>query len=1277
MYKTISLLFIGALLAVSSQAAFAFDQKFDQLYLRGTSNGWGNAAFSLVDNHTWQVDATFGDSSKERFKIDVKGDWSYNIGDDNDNGWAKRNEDDIAINQGAGDYRITFNDDNFSYSIEKLAEGNRKPEANAGSDIVINMGESAQFDGSLSSDSDGTIATYSWSNNLDGINASLVYETAGTYSVTLTVTDNEGASDSDTLTVSVVDPDKKESKFTNVYMRGTFNGWGTAKMVLVANNTWQLDADFGDTSKERFKFDRYSDWAENYGDTNTDGIANRSGADIKINEGAGIYRVTFNDSNLSYSLEKLPEGNRAPTARAGDDIQIIVGQTANFDGSASTDSDGTIASYSWDNGINVVSGSKIYDQIGTYTVTLTVIDNEGASSTDSVQVVVQAIPKYAPVANAGADINLNIGETAQFDASNSTDSDGTIATYSWSNGLEGVSPEKVYSEVNTFTVTLTVTDNDGLSSTDSLVITVVDPNFKESKFEQVYVRGTNNGWGTTAMVLVDDNSWQLEASFGESSTERFKFDILGDWSQNYGDDNNDGFVERTGENIGIKQGVGTYLISFNDKTMFYTVERLAINIAPVANAGGDIVVAAGEIFTVDGSASYDPDGFITDYLWSTGATTAQMQLSYHVAGIYSQTLTVTDSEGETHSDTISIDVRDAADRCKVPTAGTTAWMDGDEEAIWNRAPGFYKEGNTWYVIFHTTHDAERVQLVGDFTNWNTNAVDLNKTPDGKFWWFKGIDLDFCETPKSGDDYKFRVIDSEGDSQRFQDPAARWQEDTKGYRNSRLTVSADYQWNDQNWERKWENLSIYEMHALRFTSRNSGNPFQQITEELNNNGNNDYLNDLNIGAIQLMPIAAFPYDHSWGYNPTGYYYAVENAYGSPEDLKKLVDTAHQNGIAVILDVVYNHNEDPRWNDNILAEVASDTYLDGRTIWGPMTNFDNDISRHYFAQNALYMAQEYHIDGFRLDATRVIHTYDNFISWAISEQGSGGGWDFLRNIRKVVKDQEPGVIIIAEELPNDWYGTQERINDSYQGDWHGPFDSEWADWFGEEFAKVLRGDHLDKLNKVFAHNFGGLGEMRGDNWQDQVIYIESHDEVGNHDGRIAKTARSGKGNEMAQVGVAGLALSRGIPMLFMGQESAEERQFLIDGSGVWDRRLPLESYETDSEQSKVLAWSQKMFEIRHNDSGIFAWGGIEITHINNGNGIAAFTRDNGKYLIVLNFKDRDWSSYGVGVSGTYKEIANTSWPEYNVSGGAEMSLGRSTKTLSKVKIPAYGAVIFKRQ
>jgi len=451
------------------------------MYLRGSFNAWGNLAMSC-NNGIWMATGVAFDSgdASPRFKFDATGDWVEYFGDDTAN-YA----DNVVVRNGfsvdvsAEVYDITFDFFRKKMTVERNV-GNRAPVAVAGTDIQLVIGEEAQFIGSGSYDSDGSIASYEWSNGLSGETASQVYPDLGTFSVTLTVTDNEGLSSTNTLVVTVTDGSEPlQSNFNQVYLRGTFNGWGTSSMELVADNTWQSTVIFTGNGNERFKFDILGDWSENYGDNEQDGTAeDRSGDNIQVTTGS--YTITFNDVTYAYTVINNG-GNVAPTANASSNQAISMGDTVTIDGSASIDPDGNIVSYNWSNGETSQSFVQTFDVAGEFSFSLTVTDDEGATSTD--------------------------------------------------------------------TVTITVTD-------PSISYT--------SNFDQLYIRGTNNGWGNTEMVLVADNTWQAEVEFGSASDERFKFDVYGDWSFNIGDNNDNGWAKKSEDDIAITQGAGTYRIIFND-----------------------------------------------------------------------------------------------------------------------------------------------------------------------------------------------------------------------------------------------------------------------------------------------------------------------------------------------------------------------------------------------------------------------------------------------------------------------------------------------------------------------------------------------------------------------------------------------------------------------------------------------------------------------------------------------------------------------------------------
>ena len=299
-----------------------------------------------------------------------------------------------------------------------------------------------------------------------------------------------------------------------------------------------------------------------------------------------------------------------------------------------------------------------------------------------------------------------------------------------------------------------------------------------------------------------------------------------------------------------------------------------------------------------------------------------------------------------------------------------------EFEIFERAPGVYKDAGEWFLIFHAPSNATHVRVLGDFTGWQGNPVHLEPLPSRKYWYYRQAENRWSYAPQAGNGYRFSVsFDGGANWTEYQDPAARQIDNTALHSNSRITVSEAFQWTDVSWTRpEWNEHLIYQLHLKRFTSRNGAtlSPLQQVEAEISGAQGNTYLRDLGATTIQLLPVNAFALDDSWGYNGT-FLYAIESSYGSPEDLKRLVNTAHNNGIAVILDVVYNHIGN---GDNILWAVDRDTYFAGDTDWGPMFHYGSDICRHFLIQNLLYLMEEYHIDGFRFDITRIIHQGNNW-------------------------------------------------------------------------------------------------------------------------------------------------------------------------------------------------------------------------------------------------------------------------------------------------------------
>lgn len=277
---------------------------------RSTDNFVGTTAMQLVANDTWEATVVVAGAG-ERFRFDRNGDATFVLGDSNTDGVAERNGSDIVFAQGAGTYRIRIQEQMLSYSVV-LQNGNQPPTAQAGPDQTLTSTTplAVTLDGAASSDADGTISTWLWAEWVNsawqavGSTATVTLPSVavGDHRYRLTVTDNKGATAMDEVMVRI--GQNWAHVYPQVYVRGTNNAWGTTPMQLVGANTWETTVAFGAGTTERFKFDVYGDWKTNFGDSNSDGIADAGGADIAVRAGAGSYRIRFNDQTRVYTVVK-------------------------------------------------------------------------------------------------------------------------------------------------------------------------------------------------------------------------------------------------------------------------------------------------------------------------------------------------------------------------------------------------------------------------------------------------------------------------------------------------------------------------------------------------------------------------------------------------------------------------------------------------------------------------------------------------------------------------------------------------------------------------------------------------------------------------------------------------------------------------------------------------------------------------------------------------------------------------------------------------------------
>ncbi|GAB3215538.1 alpha amylase C-terminal domain-containing protein [Pseudaeromonas pectinilytica] len=387
------------------------------------------------------------------------------------------------------------------------------------------------------------------------------------------------------------------NKFSSMNIRSTNNAWASTAMTVDANRVWSADVTFtgaGDaTGTQRFKFDVYGNWTENYGDTEADGIADKGSAkDIYFN-GVGKYKVSLKESDMSYTLTQI-SSNKAPVATLTPKaLSVKLGDSVVFDASGSTDDVG-VTGYSWSTGGSGKNETVLFDTLGSKTISVTVTDAEGLTSKASATVTVT---DGSVVFNSTlASLNLrgtpnSWGNTAmtlvadhvweatvtfdgqanqrfKFDVKGDwtqnygdTNKDGTAEQGGADIYSTVVGQYKVQFNDSTLKYTLTK-----ISGNDTPIYT--------GNLTSLNFRGTPNSWGSTAMKLVANNTWQAQVTFtgaGDATgSQRFKFDVLGDWTKNYGDTNADGVANLSGSDIKTAV-VGTYLVTFNDSTLAYSL----------------------------------------------------------------------------------------------------------------------------------------------------------------------------------------------------------------------------------------------------------------------------------------------------------------------------------------------------------------------------------------------------------------------------------------------------------------------------------------------------------------------------------------------------------------------------------------------------------------------------------------------------------------------------------------------------------------------------------
>ena len=505
----------------------------------------------------------------------------------------------------------------------------------------------------------------------------------------------------------------------------------------------------------------------------------------------------------------------------------------------------------------------------------------------------------------------------------------------------------------------------------------------------------------------------------------------------------------------------------------------------------------------------------------------------------------------------------------------------------------------------------QAELIADFTDWE------------KIPMVKGDDGVFRVTRKLADGayfYKFNVQSKSW----FYEPD-EWKTITDPYatdvdpatRNSILKLKNgakivdEYVWKSNDvYLPTNDRIVVYEMHVGDFSGgEDDGFARGKYTDVI---AKLDYLADLGVNALELMPLKESPGDFNWGYSPI-HYFSPESGYGSTAELKELVDKCHALGIRVIVDGVYNHAS----TDNALAQIDHDYWFrhegkDPNQNWGPefdYNRFDEKLgfkpAMIFIHDSIRYWIQEYQIDGIRFDAAKQI---DNFEALA----------DFVRNARKM-SEMKP-FFTVGEFIPPSPHFTEPQ----------GPVESCWNDSFMYALVEYLTGGELmpERLKDAISPTRLGYAAATS-----VTNYLANHDQnrlflkLGEH-GILGAEAYL-----RAKLGALILMTAVGVPMIWMGEEFGEYVPMSEQSNKInWTL---LESAENKS----LFDYYKKLIELRKTNAALTT-ANVEFFHEDAANCVLCFTRfdDAGNVVAVaLNLSDDDLSDYKIGKLSRRRKLA----------------------------------------
>ncbi len=567
---------------------------------------------------------------------------------------------------------------------------------------------------------------------------------------------------------------------------------------------------------------------------------------------------------------------------------------------------------------------------------------------------------------------------------------------------------------------------------------------------------------------------------------------------------------------------------------------------------------------------------------------------------------------------------------------------------------FCKKGKKDGVFFAVwAPNAREVYVIGEFNDWNEGAAPMERLGEG------GIFATFVEGVAEGQMYKYVLVLPDGRRLYKADPYANYAEMRPGTASKVYDLN-HFKWTDKKWmtdrdkkDMNKEPMSIYECHIGSWMKHPDGTEegfynYRQFADRIV-----EYLKEMPYTHIELMGIAEFPFDGSWGYQVTGYY-APTSRYGNPDDFRYLIDLLHKNDIGVILDWVPAHFPRDAHGlcefDGTCLYEHPDTRLGEHPDWGTkIFNYSKNEIRNFLIANALFWIREFHIDGLRVDAVASMLYLDygkQDGQWVANKYGGNENLDaieFFKHLNSVIHGAHPGVMTIAEESTA-WPKVTADPEDGGLG-----FSFKWNMGWMHDYCEYMKLDPYFRKDNHYKLTFA----MSYNSAENYILPL-SHDEVVH--------LKCSMVNKMPGYEIDKYANLRnlytfmfgheGKKLLFMGQEFAQEREWSeareLDW-GLLQNPLNKGMHDYMSELLTIYKSSPCLYEIDNDWLG-FEWMNADDTE----RSIYSFVRRNksGKQhmLFVINMTPVEYPKFKVGVpmNTQYKLLLNSDDKKFGGNG-----------------------------